>query len=111
MIKSSLDNKVNHKAKHVIGRHWDKLDDMIVHSSMTLQPPSICLLLALTAMFGFHTWTSDIRQAYLQVSEPLERKVSIWNAAPEFELPPEQFLMLLRPLYVLCDAGDLWYTT
>lgn len=111
MIKSSLDKKVKYKARYVIGGHRDKLNDMMVHSSTTLQPQSIRLLWALAAIFGFHTWTSDILQAYLQASEPLEREVSISNAAAELELSPDQCLKLLRPLYGLCDAGSLWYTT
>lgn len=55
--------------------------------------------------------TVDIRQAYLQASEPLEGDVFIGAPAPEFELSPEPCLKLLRPLYGRCDAGDLWHTT
>lgn len=110
-LKSSIDGKIKCKARYVIGGHRDKLKHMMVHSSTTLQPQSVRLLLALAGIFGFDLWTADIRQAYLQASEPLERDFFIRNPVAELELSPEQCLKLLRPLYGLCDAGDLWQTT
>ncbi len=83
----------------------------MVHSASTLQPQSIRLLLALAAMHGFDIWTSDVRQAYLQSAEPLARDIFIEKPVPEFELAPEQCLQLLKPLYGLCESGDLWHKT
>ena len=76
-IKSSVDGRIKYKARYVIGGHCYKLKDLTVHSSTTLQPQSVRLLLALAAIFGFDIWTADIRQSYLQASEPLERDVFI----------------------------------
>ena len=39
------------------------------------------------------------------------REVFIKKPVPEFELDPNQSLQLLRPLYGLCESGDLWYKT
>ena len=83
----------------------------MVHSTATLQPQSVRLLLAIAAIFGFDIWTADIRQAYLQASEPIGGHIFIKRATPEFELSPDQCLQVLQPLYGLCDAGDLWHTT
>lgn len=110
-MKSSIDGKIKYKTRYVIGGHRDKMKDWMVHSSTTLQPQSVRLLLALAGIFGFDIWTADIRQAYLQASEPLERDVFIGKPVAEFDLSPDQCLNLLRPLYGLCDAGDLWHTT
>lgn len=69
------------------------------------------LLLALAALIGYDIWSSDITKTYLQASEPLGRDIYLKNPGPEFALKPEECLQLLRPLYGLCDAGDLWQST
>lgn len=110
-IKSKLDGKIKFKARFVVGGHRDKLKEFMVHSSQTLQPQSIRILLAIAVLFGFDIWTADVRQAYLQSAIALQRDIYIKTNAPEFELKPEQCLKLLRPLYGLCESGDFWYET
>ena len=60
-IKYSEDGQVMFKARYVIGRHRNRMKDMMVHSGTSLQPQSIRLLLALAAMFGFNIRTADVR--------------------------------------------------
>lgn len=43
--------------------------------------------------------------------EPLFRDLYIANPVAEFELEPHQCLQLLKPLYGLCESGDLWFAT
>ena len=62
-------------------------------------------------MRDFDVWSTDVKLAYLQSSEPLARRVFVSNPALEFELHPDECLELLRPLYGLSDAGDLWNLT
>ena len=81
----------------------------MVNGPQTLQAFSARVLLGLAAAHGFKVWTSDVKLAYLQSSKPLERRVFIHNPAHEFELDPKECFELLRPLYGLCDAGDLWH--
>lgn len=87
------------------------MKDMLVHSAAFLQPHSIRFLLAIAEMKSFDIWTSDVRQAYLQSSEPLQRDLFITRPVPEFELKGSECLKLLKPLYGLCDSGDLWHKT
>lgn len=110
-FKSTEGGKIKHKARYVIGGHRHRLQHRMGHSNFTLQPSSIRLLLALAAINGFDIWTSDFRQAYLQPAEPLSRDFCISNPVPEFEVEPSQCLKLLKPLYELCELGDLWHET
>ena len=106
-MKSIEDKNVKYKARYVIGGHRDRLKHMMVHSTSTLQPSSIQILLALETVHGFEIWTSDVRQAYIQSAEPLARDVFISKPVLELELDLSQYLQLLKPLYGLCEAGDL----
>ena len=64
---------------------------------------------ALANIFGFKIWSADVNLAYLQSSEPLERKMYIPNPVPELNLSYNGGLVLPKTLYGLSDSGDLWY--
>ena len=110
-IKSTEDGEIKYKARFVMGGHRDKFKHLMVHNSSTLQSHSVRLLLTMAHAHDFIIWTADITQAYLQSTDPLLRDIYIRKVDPEFELAPEQCLKLLKPLYGLCDAGDLWAST
>ena len=83
----------------------------MVHSSQTLQPAFVPLLLGLAAIHGFGVWTAVVRQAYLQSAEPLLQNMFMKDPLPEFEQDATHCLQLIKPLYGLCESGDLWHTT
>ena len=91
----------------MIGGHRDKLKKLMVHSSQTLQPSSIRLLLTIAAAHQFEVWISDIRQAFLESADPLSRDVYLMDLPPQFELDPHEALQLLKPLYGLCESADM----
>lgn len=76
---------------------------MMLHTSVTLQPSSVRLLLEIAAILRLQIGMSDFRQAYLQSLEPLSREVHLKNPTKEFVLQNNQCLQLLKPLYGLTD--------
>lgn len=60
------------------------MKDMIVQDAATLQPRSIRMLLAVSAVDSIDIWTSDVRQAYLQSKESISRDLFITKPATEF---------------------------
>lgn len=110
-IKSTEDGEVKYKARFVTDGHRDKQKHLMVHNSANLQPQSIRVFLALARASDFQVWTSDVTKAYLQSTDSLIRDMFIKKQIPKFELAPHECLKLLKPLYRLCDAGDLWAST
>ena len=107
-IKSTVDGEIKYKTRYVIGGHRDVLKHYLVHGVQTLQASSVPLLFALACAHGFDIWSSDVKLAYIQSTEPLFRRVFINNPAPQFELGHSECFELLILLYGFCDAGDLW---
>lgn len=79
-----------------------------MNGAQTLQASSAILLPFLAAAFDFAVQTSDLKLGYLRSTQPLERRVSTNNPAPEFEIHMSECFELPRPLYELCNAGDPW---
>lgn len=102
-LNSNEYGEVKFKARYVVGRYRDKMKDRMVHKSSTLEPQSVRLLLSLTVMLEFDIWTSYVRHAYLKSATSLEREVFVGKPSREFELSPKQCLLLLKPLYDLCE--------
>ena len=82
-----------------------------MHDSQTVHSSSIRILVALAAIFDFTVWSSDVKLAYLQSKEPMNRRVFIRDPALQFGLADGQYLELLKPLYGLSDSGDNWHAT
>lgn len=64
-IKSKLDRKTKDKARLVVGGHCDKLKDLMMHSSETLQPLSIRYLQNVSVLFEINFRTTDETSAQL----------------------------------------------
>lgn len=84
--RSTEDGSTKFKARFVICGHPDRLKHYMLHSSITVQPSSIRLLRALTAMFAFDVWSSGETKAHLQSTGELGRDIYITKVAPELEL-------------------------
>jgi Reverse transcriptase (RNA-dependent DNA polymerase) len=85
----------------------------IVHDTARLSQRGTRLLFALAAIFGWKVWTEEVRRAYIQATGRSLRDVyitSLNGAENELRLKPHDALRLLRPLYGLAEAGDLWHS-
>lgn len=110
-IKSTEDGQIKFKVRYVIDGPRGSQKNITVHSSQTLKPSSIRLVIALAAIQSFDVWTCDVTQAYVQSFSHHKSGVYIKDPALEFALSPDQCFKLLKPLYCLCDADDIWWET
>ena len=65
-IKASEDGRATSKARYVIGGHRDRFKEMMVHFALNLQPQSVGLLLAFSAVLHLDIGVSHVKQAYVQ---------------------------------------------
>jgi Reverse transcriptase (RNA-dependent DNA polymerase) len=75
-----------------------------------MRQSSTRLILALTATNSFRIWSQDVKQAYLQSSEKLMRKVYL-KPSKSFGLPQNALLELHKTLYGEADSKDYWHNT
>lgn len=54
-------------------------------------------------------WSQDVTKAYIQEHE-LTRAVYV-KRTKDFQIPPDQHLIFLKPLYVITESGDYWLRT
>jgi len=102
------------KARYVAQGHLDKAKPFMVHNLATLRQRSTRLLVSTSAVLQFRLFSHDINQAYLQSRDTLARTLYL-DPRPEdrhlFDLTDDEVLLLVRPLYGVCDAGDYWLVT
>ena len=85
-IRSKIEGKVKFKARRFFGGHRDMLKHLLVHNAHTLQLLTRSCHDFLAATSCFRVLSTDVKLAYLQITEPLQRRICIKNPAPEFEL-------------------------
>ena len=110
-IKHKITVEVRFKAKHVIGGHHDRLKAFLVHGSQMLQQIGFRVLVALAVTFNLKTWSVDVKLAYLQAEEPMQRRMYIGDPVVELDLEEDMALQLIKSLCGLSGSGDIWYKT
>ena len=103
-FKSSLDVTTFYKERFLIDGYLDKLEHFPVYDTQTVRQSSVRPLHILASLLGFHSLSIDVQLSYLQYVSSLQRRVSACNPADELELAPDEFLELLKPLYVLATV-------
>jgi hypothetical protein len=96
------------KARFVLGGHRDREKKSLINNSTTMTHQSVCLILALSSVFGFDLWSSDFNQAYLQSAEQLQRDIFIY---------PDKLIAAPKNYYNLyytiryTESGGYWVKT
>ena len=106
VIKTDEDKEERYKARYVASGYFDIMKYYLVHGEQTIQCISVHIILVVANINGIRIRVVDIKHAYFQSDKHLIRKIFIINPAPEFELFPEEFLELLKPISGLAYSGD-----
>lgn len=102
------------KARYVAQGFSDKMKHEMVHNVTSLRPAPVRFILSTAANPGFWLYFHDMVQAYLQSLAPPSREVFLQPKQEDhniLRLQHEEMLLLRKPLYGMCDAGDYWYAT
>lgn len=78
------------KARFVLGGHRDGEKRNMLNSDAALSQTSMRLLLAVSSIFDFQFWTTDVAQASLQSASTLRRRIFLRPVI--FELGPQEYL-------------------
>jgi Reverse transcriptase (RNA-dependent DNA polymerase) len=96
------------KARFVAQGFCDSEKSTLVHTAAIARQASTRIVVSLARAFGWDIQSHDVTQAYVQV-DGMHRAFYL---KPPAELNLKgKFLFLVKPLYGLTDAGDLWYET
>lgn len=97
------------KKRYIAQGYRDGDISYVAHNTSTLRASSICLILSVSDELGFHLFSHDVTQAYLQSKYKLTRKIYV---QPEHEyldifgLKKGKLFELNKPVYGICEAGD-----
>ncbi|PXF46229.1 hypothetical protein BWQ96_04014 [Gracilariopsis chorda] len=98
------------KGQYITQEHFEKKKNLLIHSSITLQFPSIRLILANAPMFGFRMGTTDVTQGYLQSTSKIKQE-DYFRHTNEIDLAPCQHLKRLRTVHSLTGSGAYYNFT
>jgi Reverse transcriptase (RNA-dependent DNA polymerase) len=80
----------------------------VVHSAVLARQSSTRLVVSMSMTHGWELQSLDISKAYVQ-GENLQR--DIYMVPPKELYLDNRMLKLVKPLYGITDAGDIWYET
>ncbi|OSX79162.1 hypothetical protein BU14_0085s0013 [Porphyra umbilicalis] len=102
------------KARSVAQGNNDKAKAFVVHNLATLRQRSTRVLVSTSAVQRFRLFAHDVNQAYLQIQDLLARTLYLEPRKEDrnlFSIADDEMLLLVRPLYRVCDAGYYWHAT
>lgn len=113
-MKREQDGKDVKKARLVIMGHMDPDKPLVVNEAPTVWKSSIRLFLTFSRAYQFSLWTRDVKQAYVQSKDKLQRE--LYMIPPKstdiksiLVLEEEVALKALKPLYGLSESPSYWW--
>lgn len=106
--------KEQRKSRYVAQGHKDRDKLFLVHNLTTLRERFTKIVMSTSAVRGLRLFAHDLNQSYLYSKEKMTRDVYLQSPAEDreyFGIIEDEVLHLVRPLYVICDAGDYWALT
>lgn len=98
-----------YNARFVVQGHRDRENRSFVHDTATLQHHSLSIMLSIAGTYALHVCRRDVTQAYVQ-GIAISRGGSL-RPGPSLELLKGHILRIIRPMYVLGDAGDVCWSS
>lgn len=88
--------------RFIVQGHKEREREYLVNISRTIRYRSVHLMVSLTAAINFKIQSQDVTKAYIR-GHDLKRAVYV-KPTPDFDLPPNHFLKVLKPLYGQTEA-------
>ena len=114
-IKTDVTGKETYKTRLVIQGHRDPEKGHVVNEAPTVLRSSTRIILALANCLGFKLWSRDVKQAFIQSEDKLNRELYV--------RPPKKpdtlslidqkpgLLQAMKPLYGLSESPTYWWHT
>ena len=67
------------------------------------------MILVIEKINDFHIWTIDTRLVYSRSDKLVHHEETNYEPAPELQIPPDEYLELLRPINGLDNSGYKWH--
>ena len=114
-IKTDSNGNEKFKTRLFIQGHLDPEKGKIVNEAPTILRSSTRLILTIAATLNFEIWSRDVKQAFIQSEDTLQRELYVKPPKrPEFLSminQPPGLLQAVKPLYGLSESPDNWWQT
>ncbi len=124
ILKSRIDNTIKtdqfgykkFKTRLIIKGHKDPDKGTNVTEAPTILRSSRRIILSISQSLGFHIWSRDVKQAFIQFDFPLKGQLyvkppKVPNLLKMVNQPSDGYLHALTPIYGLSESPGYWWLT
>ena len=114
-IKKDSSGNEKYKTRLVIQGHLDPEKGKIVNEAPTILRSSTNVILTIAASMNFKIWSRDVKQAFIQSEDSLDRELYVKPPkCPDLLSMINQssgLLLAVKPLYGLSESPGYWWKT